>query len=63
MAGARGVEGWELIGFFGGASIPARAWLGALCFKRPMPAASPSCPAADGPPPRGSLGDTSSAGY
>jgi hypothetical protein len=26
MAGARGAEGWELIGFFGGA----------LCFKRPM---------------------------
>jgi hypothetical protein len=27
MAGARGVEGWELVGFFGGA----------LCFKRPAP--------------------------
>jgi hypothetical protein len=27
MAGARGVEGYELVGFFGGA----------LCFKRPAP--------------------------
>jgi hypothetical protein len=27
MAGARGNEGWELVGFFGGA----------LCFKRPAP--------------------------
>jgi hypothetical protein len=30
MAGARGVEGWELVGFFGGA----------LCFKRPDKAAA-----------------------
>jgi hypothetical protein len=40
MAGARGVEGWELVGFFGGA----------LCFKRPAPdsaAAAPASPAAN----------------
>jgi hypothetical protein len=35
MAGARGVERWELVGFFGGA----------LCFKRPVPdAAQPGMP-------------------
>jgi hypothetical protein len=46
MAGARGVEGWELVGFFGGA----------LCFKRPAvdrPSAGvadrPSAGAADRP--------------
>lgn len=35
MAGARGAEGWELVGFFGGA----------LCFKRP--AVSAPHPAGD----------------
>ena len=35
MAGARGVEGWELVGFFGGA----------LCFKRPAPDSSANGPA------------------
>ena len=30
MSSARGMEGWELVGFFGGA----------LCFKRPAPDAS-----------------------
>ncbi len=43
ISGARGVEGWELVGFFGGA----------LCFKRPAPAAgppSPASPASPGPP-------------
>jgi hypothetical protein len=42
MSGARGVEGWELVGFFGGA----------LCFKRPAPptSAAPSAPTAGGNP-------------
>jgi len=35
MAGARGVEGWELVGFFGGA----------LCFKRPAPDSAVTAPA------------------
>jgi hypothetical protein len=34
MAGARGVEGYELVGFFGGA----------LCFKRPAPKQEPPFP-------------------
>jgi hypothetical protein len=39
-AGARGVEGWELVGFFGGA----------LCFKRPGPTASTAAARPEGAP-------------
>lgn len=38
MAAARGVQGWELVGFFGGA----------LCFKRPVSEASRSGTPRDG---------------
>jgi hypothetical protein len=53
MAGARGVEGWELVGFFGGA----------LCFKRPAPMGEPPgapAPSASAPRP---AGDRSWPGY
>jgi hypothetical protein len=58
MAGARGAEGYELVGFFGGA----------LCFKRPVvteprqpsaPAAAPATTTATARP----VGDTSWPGY
>jgi hypothetical protein len=49
MAGARGAEGWELVGFFGGA----------LCFKRPVSTdKTTDKPAAARP-----VGDTSWPGY
>ncbi len=58
MAGARGVEGWELVGFFGGA----------LCFKRPVasdgarPAGTGAAAGGTASPPR-PVGDTSWPGY
>jgi hypothetical protein len=62
MAGARGVEGYELVGFFGGA----------LCFKRPAPpdprqTAAPSLTASAAPTLAPAtthpVGDTSWPGY
>ncbi len=48
MSTARGTEGWELVGFFGGA----------LCFKRP--AATSAAPAKPGAP---RTGDSAWPGY
>jgi hypothetical protein len=54
IAGARGAEGWELVGFFGGA----------LCFKRPVPTqASAPVSAASPPRPPSVAADTSWPGY
>lgn len=50
-AGAHGVDGWELVGFFGGA----------LCFKRPGPPAS--APPGASPPTSQAPGAPSWPGY